>query len=78
MPVRNLFEDIHAQPLSEFHHPLLMAGWAKMATLAGKSQQIFVTAVITFDTGKAVVRVATVQIPIDHLLDIGPPEAVQP
>jgi hypothetical protein len=55
-----------------------MAGWAKMATLAGKSQQIFVTAVITFDTGKAVVRVATVQIPIDHLLDIGPPEAVQP
>ena len=78
MSVGDLFKDIHAEPFPEFHHPLLMAGWAKMATLAGKSQQIFVTAVITFDTGKAVVRVATVQIPIDHLLDIGPPEAVQP
>jgi len=25
MPVRNLFEDIHAEPLPEFHHALLMA-----------------------------------------------------
>ena len=25
MPVRNLLEDVHAQPLPEFHHPLLMA-----------------------------------------------------
>jgi hypothetical protein len=24
MPVRNLFEDIHAQPFPEFHHPLLV------------------------------------------------------
>jgi hypothetical protein len=24
MPARNLFEDIHAQPLPEFHHPLLI------------------------------------------------------
>lgn len=30
------------------------------------------------DTGKAVVRVAAVEIPIDHLLDIGPPETVLP
>jgi hypothetical protein len=55
-----------------------MAGWAKMATLAGKSQQIFVTAVITFDTGKAIVRIATVEIAIDHLLNIWPPESVLP
>ena len=25
MPVRNLFEDIHAEPFSEFHHAFLMA-----------------------------------------------------
>ena len=24
MPVRDLFEDIHAEPLTEFHHPLLV------------------------------------------------------
>jgi hypothetical protein len=25
MPVRDLFEDIHAEPFSEFHHAFLMA-----------------------------------------------------
>ena len=25
MPVRDLFQDIHAEPFSEFHHPLLVA-----------------------------------------------------
>jgi hypothetical protein len=37
-----------------------------------------VTAVITFDTGKAIVRIATVEIAIDHLLNIWPPESVLP
>ncbi len=35
-------------------------------------------AVITFDPGKAVVRVAAIEIAIDHLLDIGSPESVLP
>ncbi len=60
MPVRDLLEDIRAEPFPEFHHALLMARWAEVATLAGKSQQIFVIAGFTFDTGKAVVRVAPV------------------
>ena len=42
-----LFEDIHAEPLAEFHHPLLMAGRAEVAAFAGKCQEIFVAAVIT-------------------------------
>jgi hypothetical protein len=42
----------------------------------GESQQKFVAAVFAFYTGKAVVWVATIQIPIDHLFDIGTPEAV--
>ena len=41
-------------------------------------QDIFMTAVFAFYAGKAVVRVAAVQIPVDHLLDIGPPESVLP
>ena len=35
-------------------------------------------AVFAFDTGKAVAQIAAIQITIDHLFDIGPPEAVLP
>jgi len=59
------FEDIHAEPFAEPHTRFLMARWAKMTALTGKSQQIFVTAVITFDAGKAVVQVAAIEITID-------------
>ena len=38
MPVRDLLEDIHAQPLPEFHHQFLMAGWAEMTPHAGEGQ----------------------------------------
>ena len=78
MPVGNLLEDIHTEPFPELHHALLMAGWAKMTALAGEGQQILMAAVMTFDTGKAVVRIAAVEIPMDHLFDIGPPETVLP
>jgi hypothetical protein len=78
MPVGNLFENIHAQPLPEFHHTLLMAGGAEVTALAGKGQEIFMAAVLAFHTGKAVVQVTAIEITIDHLLDIGPPEAVLP
>ena len=49
-----------------------------MAALAGKRQEIFMAAIFAFDAGKAVVRVAAVQIPVNDLLQIGPPEAVLP
>ena len=78
MPVRHLFQDIAAEPLAEFHDTFLMAGGAKVTALAGKGQQIFMAAVFAFHAGKAVVQIATVEITIDHLLDIGPPEAVLP
>ena len=35
-------------------------------------------AVFAFHTGKAVVQIAVIEIAIDYLLDIGPPEAVLP
>jgi hypothetical protein len=47
MPMRDLLEDIHAEPLAEFHKPLLVAGGAEVAALAGKCQEIFMAAVIT-------------------------------
>jgi hypothetical protein len=48
MTVRNLFENIHAQPLPEFHHALLMAGGAEVTALAGKGEEIFMAAVLAF------------------------------
>ena len=76
MPVRNLLEDVHAQPLPEFHHALLVTGRAEVAALAGKCQQVFMAAVFAFHTGKPVVDVAAIQIPINHLLDVRSPESV--
>ena len=35
-------------------------------------------AILAFNTGKAVVQIAAIEIAIDYLLDIGPPEAVLP
>ncbi len=34
--------------------------------------------VFTFHTGKAVMQIAAIEIAIDYLLDIGPPESVLP
>jgi hypothetical protein len=53
-----------------------MAGGAKAAALAGKCQQIFMAAVFAFHTGKTVVQIPAIEITMDHLLDIGPPESV--
>jgi hypothetical protein len=78
MPVGNLLEDIHAQPLPEYSHALLMAGWAEMTPRARTCLEIFMAAVFTFHAGKAVVRIAAIEIARDHLLDIGPPESVLP
>lgn len=46
--------------------------------LQHKSQQIFVAAILAFDAGKAVVQIAAIQITVDHLFDIRPPEAILP
>ena len=52
MAVRHFFEDIRAEPLPEFHHALLMAGWAEVAAFAGKCQQIFMAAVLHLTRAK--------------------------
>jgi hypothetical protein len=66
------------EPFPEFHHPLLVAGWAEMTALAGECQQIFMAAVFAFHTGKPVVQITAIEITMNHLLDIRPPETVLP
>ena len=78
MPVRYLFKDIHTEPLRKLHDALLVAGRAKMAALAGKCQQVFMAAVVTSYTGKAVAQIAAVEVTVDHFFDIRPPETVIP
>jgi len=78
MPVGNLFEDIHAEPFTKLHDALLMAGWAEMPSFTRECQQVFVAAVFAFHAGKAMAQIAAIQITINHLFDIRPPEAVIP
>jgi len=78
MPVRDLLENIHAEPFPELHHAFLMAGRAKMAALTRERQQVFMATVFAFHASKAVAQIAAIQITVDHLFDIGPPEAVLP
>ena len=49
-----------------------------MAALARKCRQIFMAAVFTFHTGKAIVQITAIEIATDYLLDIGPSESVLP
>ena len=76
MTVGNLLENIHTEPFAKLHHALLVAGWTKVATLAGKSQQVFMAAVFAFHTGKTVASIAAIEITVNYLFDIGSPEAV--
>jgi hypothetical protein len=50
-----------------------MAGGTEMAPFAGEGQKILMAAIFAFHAGKAVVQVATIEIAINHLLDIRPP-----
>jgi hypothetical protein len=38
MPVWYLFENIHAEPFTELHNPLLMREWAEVAAFTRKGQ----------------------------------------
>jgi hypothetical protein len=48
----------------------------KAAILTRECQEIFVAAIFTLHTGKPVVDIAAIQIPINHLLDVRSPESV--
>ena len=69
MPVGNLLEHVGTEPFPEFHHPLLMAGRTEV--------KIFVVAIRALHPGKAVVQVATFQVSVNDLLEVGSPEPVR-
>jgi hypothetical protein len=73
-----LLEDIHAKPLAEFHHALLVAGRAEVAALTREGKQVFMAAVFASDAGKAMAQIAAIKITVDHFFDIRPPEAALP
>jgi hypothetical protein len=50
----------------------------EVAALVRNCQEVFMAAVLTFHTGKAVVQITATEMSVDHLLDIGPPESVLP
>jgi hypothetical protein len=77
MSVGSLPEDVGTEPFPEFHHPLLMAGRTEMTALAGEGEKIFMVAIPALHPGKAVVQVATVQVAVNDLLEVRPPEPVR-
>jgi hypothetical protein len=65
-----------AEPFPEFHHPLLVARWTEMSTLAREGQQILMTAVPASDSGKSIMQDAAIEIAVNHLLNIMAKKAV--
>ena len=76
--MRNLLENVDAQPLPEFHHALLVTGRAEVSAFTRERQQVFMAAVFASDAGKTVAQIAAVEIAADHFFNIRPPEAVIP
>ena len=71
MAMRNGLEDFLAEPFPEFHHTFLMTGWTEIPSLTRKRQEIFMTTVITTNSGKAMMQDTAIKVTIDHLSHIG-------
>ena len=76
--MRDGFNYVLTEPFPEFHHPLLMTGWAKVTAFARKSQQVFMAAVLALDPGKSIEKNTAIQIPLHNLSDMGAKKAVYP
>ena len=50
----------------------------KMTALAGEGQKIFVVVIPAFHPDKAVVQVAILQVAVNDLMEVGPPETEWP
>jgi len=78
MTVWNSFEYFFTDPFPEFHHSLLVAGWAEVPTLARKCQKILMAVVVAFDSGEAILEDATIKVAINYMLNIRPEKAILP
>jgi len=50
--------------LSNFHHALLMTGRAEISQLVEQCRKVSAAAILAFYAGKAIARIAEIQIPI--------------
>ena len=71
MFVGYFFKHISAQPLPKLDHAPGMTGWAKMASPAGKGQQIFMIAVAALYPGKSAMKDATIKVLIYYFFYMG-------
>ena len=78
MSMGHRLDHVLAEPLTELHHPLLVARWTEVTPLARERQKILMAAIAALDPGKAVVQIATVKIPIDNLCHIWAEKAILP
>jgi hypothetical protein len=78
LAVEYLFEYLGIQEFTEFEDPFLMTGGAKIPAFAGKWQEVFMLAVITFNPGKTQMKVAAVQVFIYDVQYIRPPITIIP
>ncbi len=76
LAMRYLFEHLLAQPFTELDDAFLMPGRAEMPAFTGKRQKVFMAAIATSHPGKSQVQVPAVQIPVNHVPDIGPEKPV--
>ncbi len=74
--MRHMFQYLLAQPFAELDDSFLVAGGAEMTALAGKRQEVFMSAIATPHPGKPQVQIPAVQIPVNHVPDIGPEKAI--
>jgi hypothetical protein len=78
MTMGNLFQNLSAHPFAKLNHSLLVAGGTEVSALAREGQKIFMAALCTSDSGKAVAQNATVQIAVDHGPQIGTVKPIGP
>jgi hypothetical protein len=78
MPVGYRFDYLLAQPFPKLHNPLLVTRRTEVPSFARECQKVLVTAACASDAGKSIVKVATVEIPVNDAGDIRPKEAILP
>jgi hypothetical protein len=78
MLVGNLIEYVGTELFPELHHALLVAKGTEMTVRAGGGQNIFMVLIPALHPSKAMVQVATFQVAVNGLLEVGPPEPLEP
>ena len=74
--VRDCLQDFFTEPFPEFNDPFLVTRWTEMPSLTRKCQEIFMTTVITTNSGETMIKDTAIKVTIDHLSHIGPRKSI--